>query len=318
MPYEGNPQVLENLFRKQRLHAAGDVDHYKYRPLILALSGVMRGVCGGAHAIALDKFGLCSVFDVAVGVSTGAPMLGFFLAGQIKECLSVYWDEAAGKKFIDFNRLWKRGRPVADTDYICGVFRTKMDQRAVIRSRTSMYAAATNVHTGKGVLLDVKATKPDPIEAMHASCAMPRLCGRTVCIDGVEYVDGAASIALPVRKVIEQFNPTDILVLANGPMDEKEKWLGRNLAALLVKEFSRDFQKAFLNRNNLAERELTYLKRQKKCNYGIMWSRDGIRPFERNSNVLQAAALLEEGDMHALLARAKAQVNNEIETAAAE
>jgi len=318
MPYEGDPRVLDNLILKKRLLDAGDVGHYRYRTLILVSSGVMRGVCGGAHAIALDKFGLTHVFDVAVGVSTGAPMLGFFLAGQIQQCLSIYWDEAAGSKFIDPRRFYKGGRPIADTDYLCGVFRQKMDQEAVLRSRTRFYAGVTCVHTGQGHLLNVKEAVPDPVEAMHASCAMPRLCGRTVSLGGAEYVDGAVSANMPIRESIETFEPTDILVLANCPRDEKERRYITLASRIMVGGFSREFRAAFRTRNERAEAELSYLRGQTQRRFGIKWIREGVRPFERDPAKLYAAAVYEEADMYALLAAAKARVDQETEAIAAE
>src|SRR3989344_9040277 len=105
MRFEGNPEVLRNLFRKKRLLDAGDVDHCMYRPLVLACSGLMRGVYAGGQCRALDRFGLINVFDIAVGISTGAPMLGFFLAGQIQQHLDIYWNEAGGDKDRKSTRL---------------------------------------------------------------------------------------------------------------------------------------------------------------------------------------------------------------------
>jgi len=318
MPYEGDPRVLDNLILKKRLLDAGDVSHYRYRTLIVVSSGVMRGVCGGAHAIALDKFGLTNAFDVAVGVSTGAPMLGFFLAGQIQQCLSIYWDEAAGDKFINPRRIYRRGRPIADTDYLCGVFRQKMDQEAVLRSRTRFYAGATCVHTGQAHLLNVKQATPDPVEAMHASCAMPRLCGRTVTVGGVECVDGAVSSNMPIRESVDAFEPTDILVLANCPRDEKERLSIKLLSRVLVRGFSGEFRAAFHSRNSRTEAELHYLRTQKRRRFGIKWIRDGLRSFERNPAKLYAAAVREEADMYALLVQAKERVDQKTATNAAE
>lgn len=207
---------------------------------------------------------------------------------------------------------------MADTDYLCGVFRQKMDQEAVLRSRTRFFAGVTCVHTGEAHLLNVKQAMPDPIEAMHASCAMPRLCGRTVTVAGIECVDGAASANVPIRRSIDAFTPTDILMVANCPRDEKERLSIKLLSRLLVGGFSREFQTAFNNRNEHTERELDYLRTQTRRRFGIKWIRGEVRPFERDPAKLYAAAVREEADMYALLAQAKQRVDNETEAIAAE
>jgi len=311
MRFEGSPEVLRNLFRKKRLLDAGDVDHCRYRPLILACSGLMRGVYAGGQCRALDRFGLTKIFDTAVGISTGAPMLGFFLAGQIQQHLDIYWNEAGGDKFVSFARLWKGGRPVADTDYIAGVFRGKMDQGAIIRSRTKFYAAATCVRSGEGHLLDVKKVAPDPVEAMHASYAMPKLCGRVVTLDGTEYLDGAVSMSMPIGRIIEEFRPTDLLVLTNCADEEKDSAFANLLSALLVHDFPEPFRRSYLSRNKVFAEETQYLRKQRDCRYAILWTDKDVGRFERDPTKLEYAAVRAQAHLANLLGHAKADVEDE-------
>src|SRR3989344_8768885 len=95
--YEGDPAILEDLARKDRLLKRADSSHQHIRPVVCVGSGVQRGVFGGGAGIAMQKFGLNHAFDAAVGVSTGAPGIGLFLAGQLDQHLEIYWKEAASE-----------------------------------------------------------------------------------------------------------------------------------------------------------------------------------------------------------------------------
>lgn len=312
MRFEGNLEVLRNLFRKQRLLKAGDAEHRKYRTLILTCSGVMRGVYGGGQGIALDRFGLTDVFDVAVGISTGAPGTGFFLAGQVEKHINIYWNEAASKEFISFQHLFRRGRPAVDTDYICRVFREKMDLEAIKRSRTHFFVGATCARTGEGHLVDAKTAEPDIVEAIHASSALPALCGRVVTINGVDYVDGVGAMSLPVKHIIQKFEPTDLLVLTNCFDEKKGSRISAWLSELAVRNFPPAFRRAYANRNLQFAEEVNYLRNeQTSCRFGVLWTDNKVKRFERSPVALRSAALRAQKHLSNLLLEAKAHVYRE-------
>lgn len=285
MRFEGNPEVLRNLWRKKQLIESGDVSQYEYRTLILVLGGVMRGVYAGGQCIALEEAGLTKAFDIAVGISTGAAMLGFFLSGKLRENIDIYWSER--REFIDFSRLWKGGRPIADTNHLFSVFRRRMDQEAIVRSRTTFHVGVTCVETGRGVLLDAKTVAPDVVEALHASCAMPAVCERTVALDGVEYLDGASALSFPARRVVEEYEPTDLLVLANCPSDERGSMFKDLLMQLLVRDYPEPFQRTFAMRNRRFAQEAAWLRSQRSLRWGIVWSGTKVRRFEDNLERLE-------------------------------
>lgn len=311
MRFEGDVEVLRNLFRKQRLLKQGNAAHDKYRMLILTCSGVMRGVYGGGQGIALDRFGLTDVFDVAVGISTGAPGTGFFLAGQVEKHINIYWKEAASKEFISFRRLFGRSRPPVDTNYICQVFREKMDLDAIHRSRTRFFVGTTCARTGEGHLIDAKAVEPDIVEAIHASSALPGLCGRVVTIDGVDHVDGVGAMSLPVTQIIQTFQPTDLLILPNCFDEKKGSRISALLSELTVKSFPPAFRAAYANRNRQFIHEIDYLRNQTSCRYAVLWTDNKVGRFERNPPTLQSAALRAQRHLSNLLLEAKAHVHRE-------
>ena len=321
--YEGDFEVLENLFRKKYLLERGDISHQYIRTAALACPGVMRGVYAGGGGIALDRFRLTDVLDDGFGISTGGPAVGFFLAGQVQKHIDLYWNEAASERFIHFPRFWQGSRPVADTDYICGVFRDKMDQEAIRRSRTRFFVGATCVNTGGGHFIDAKATKPDIVEAIHASLALPKLCGRVVTINGIDYVDGSGAMSFPVQKIVETFDPTDLLIFANCPSEDKGSAAGNLFSAAMLAGFPLPLQKAFARRHKDFAEGVQYARNarvQKLCRIGIVWTDDAVGRFERDQGKLQAAALRAQKHMEDLLydARAKFEASLQSSSVAAE
>lgn len=308
MLFEGNKEVLVNLFKKKQLLMEGDASHQKIRPALLVLSGVMRGVYAGGQAIALDKAGFTDVFDVVVGVSTGAPVAAYFLAGHIQEGLTVYWHECTSRKFISPRRGFI-GRRIVDIDYLASVFRGQtprkvaLDQEALHRSRSRFYTATTCGDTGEGLFLDAKSSNPDPIEALRATIAMPWLSHGNVVIDGRRYLDGVGAMPFPVQDMLG-FCPTDLLVLANSPPQEKKGKAESFLLPFLLDSFPPPVREAFLTRHARFADELAFLRTQKECRFSILWTDKAIGRFERNPNKLETAAVRAEKHFADLLGEA--------------
>lgn len=93
MKFEIESQLVQNLFLKKALLRQGDPQHEKIRPLLLILSGAMRGTYGAGVTIALSQLGLYNVFDTVIGVSTGAGNAGYMLGGLKQSMIgaSVYY-----------------------------------------------------------------------------------------------------------------------------------------------------------------------------------------------------------------------------------
>jgi predicted patatin/cPLA2 family phospholipase len=307
MFFEGDVEVLRNLFRRKASIKRGD--SCDIRLLLLVNSGILRGAYGAGQASALETFGLNHVFDVAVGVSTGLPVLSYLLAEQAREQGNIYWNEAASKNFISFRRALV-GEPIADMSYLCDeVFRVKLDQEAVRRSRTELYAGITRIETGEGIFLDAKQTLPDVVEAIHATCAMPGLSAGPVEIGGTLYSDGATSMSFPARQVIERFKPTDLLIFANRSGFKKTAAFWNYFVSMsLLQKYPERLQRIHMLRHERALNELAYLRAQKECRYLILWTDDVLGRFTRDPVKLEQAASRAQRHLETLLADAQARV----------
>ncbi|MDO8523865.1 MAG: patatin-like phospholipase family protein, partial [bacterium] len=317
MHIEGDPEVLKNLFRKKDLLQRRDSRHQEIKPLLLIGHGAQRGVFGGAQAIALERAGLSDAFDTVVGVSAGAPTAAYFLAGQSALGTSIYYEECASKRFISKRRyFW--GERIMNTGYLCDVMRgnesnKKLDIRALRASRPEAFAVATHKEGGHGVFLDMKRSV-DPVEIIHASIAVPGVASNGVEIADELYLDGGAS-PLPVSDVIDEFHPTDILILANRSEDG-EFW-STLMEYLFEEPFLTGLPEVTHNKFSKKQREkafkdaLTFIRSQSGCRMAILWTDDKIRSSTQNRQKLRSAAQRSFRYLTKLLKEAKREVKAE-------
>jgi predicted patatin/cPLA2 family phospholipase len=304
MFFEGNTEVFTHLLKKQRLLAAHDAQHATIRPLLLILSGTMRGVYGGGQVIALERFGLTRAFDVAVGISTGAPTVAYFLAKQAVVGTSIYCKECTTNRFISVPRL------TVDVDYIADVLRgvgspKGLDQQAIYASRSQFFVGVTCAETGEAVLIDAKTDTSDVVHAIRASIAIPGLTRGPVMLGGKPYLDGVGAHPLPIRLLLERFQPTDILVCANGPVNERGRRLERLAWLLMTAKNPPAVQTAFTTRATRFTNELEYLRTQEHCRFAVLWSDDRIGHLTQKPHELSAAAQRAEQHLSELLDEAR-------------
>ncbi len=313
MHIERHGEVIPHLIEKGRLLRAGDDRHKSFRTLLLGLSGLMGGVYGAAQSCALEDAGLSQVFDTAVGISTGLPPQLYLVANQSRTVLSIYCEDCTTEHFIDPSKRMS-------SSFVASVLRGEiglkaLHQQRVLNSRTRIIAGLTDAVTGKGVFIDVKDALPDMIQAVHASIAVPKSVGAPVRVGDRPCLDGMGAFPFPIRKVIEEFDPTDVLILPNGP--EPELPLGpraetrAKVARRRASEYPEAVQAAFGRYEETFAEELTWLRETHPCNYAILWSdtETALDPFEQNPDVLCAAAREAEEHLEGELAQAASLVS---------
>jgi len=84
------------------------------RKLALVIEGGgMRGVISAGSLLALDLLGFRELFDEIYATSAGGVNAAYFLSGQGKLGMTVYFDDIANRRFINPWRLFK----IVDVDY---------------------------------------------------------------------------------------------------------------------------------------------------------------------------------------------------------
>jgi len=321
MRYEGDMEILSNLLRKGALVRAMDVRHYEYKTVIVGCPGGVACVSSAGCGAVLHDYGLAPAFDIAVGLSAGLPWLACFLSGQ-RDHWDIYWKEAATRAWISRWR-YLTGKPIADNRYGCSVLRGEtgrepIDNAAILRAHTQLYAGATCARTGKSILFDAKKAAPDVVRAVRAAMAMP-MRGEAVAVGDDMCLDSAGALTFGVRQVVERFEPTDLLVLATMP--ELTRWSNylERLALLpMMVGLPTSVQSAFILRYERGYEELLWLRRERPCRYLIVWPLHRVRAFENDPAVIRAAGFAARESFSTQMAQARAAVQGELELLAAE
>ncbi len=292
--------VVDNLIEKRD----SKTEKKDIRPLLLILGGGMKGPYSAGQAlIGLPAIGLDSkFFDAVVGISAGADVASYFVAGgkQMPKGASVFYEECTEGEFIDFRRV----NQIMNVEVISNVMskgEKAVDQQAILDSKTKFYVGVTGAEDGKSELIDVKTAKPGMMDALTASMAVPLVYRKAIEVNGKKYVDGAFD-PMPIEKIIEKFNPTDILVLPNTPfdrMDAFELTPGEYLFAELSSKMgsvgsagSLDNVEKFLLIKEEVRKSLEYIQKQKGVNVGILWPPDsGLSNFTTDPDKVEEAVI---------------------------
>jgi predicted patatin/cPLA2 family phospholipase len=186
MFFDGNVKVLEAL-REKRSLLQQNISHSHIRPLLIVCGGVMKGVYGGGAVSALETSGYGEVFDVVVGLSTGAPTVAYFLAGQSELGTRIYSEECCTKNFINPMRITR----MCNTQYLVSVFKSpdkKLNTSKLLSSRTKLYIGVTEPKTAEQHFFSPE-TEEDLFSLVEASISMPGACPDPVHYRGKKWVE---------------------------------------------------------------------------------------------------------------------------------
>ncbi|MBT0110467.1 patatin family protein [Vibrio alginolyticus] len=181
---------------------------------LIVEGGAMRGVfsCGILDRFLASEF---SPFDSFWGVSAGASNLAAYLAKMPGRNLKIYLDYSLRKEFISPSQLL-RGGDMMNLDWMWNVTLEELgiDKSALKADSRPFFLGVTRQDNGQAEyhLPDVD----DLAETMKASSALPVLYRNGVSLNGIRYVDGGVSDALPVAEAIKR-GAKKIMVLRSQP-----------------------------------------------------------------------------------------------------
>ncbi|MBS9810103.1 patatin family protein [Vibrio alginolyticus] len=181
---------------------------------LIVEGGAMRGVfsCGILDHFLASEF---SPFDSFWGVSAGASNLAAYLAKMPGRNLKIYLDYSLRKEFISPSQLL-RGGDMMNLDWMWNVTLEELgiDKSALKADSRPFFLGVTRQDNGQAEyhLPDVD----DLAETMKASSTLPVLYRNGVSLNGIQYVDGGVSDALPVAEAIKR-GAKKIMVLRSQP-----------------------------------------------------------------------------------------------------
>lgn len=185
--------------------------------LLLILGGGMNMFFGWAAVNVLEKMGLRN-FTTVIGTSAGALIGSYFVAGQSEVGASMYYEELASRRFVQY-----LGRNIFDLDYAESLLREgkyRLDGRNILSSSTQLYLTLTRWDDGKGILVKAGTPGVDIVSLIKAAVAPPGIYNDPLYPLGSRerYADGAIAFPFPLQETMRRFSPTHLVVIANNPL----------------------------------------------------------------------------------------------------
>lgn len=225
--------------------------------------GAMRSVHSAGALTAFTELGIpYNYFDMVFGASAGASNGAYFLADQTHQFWTMWTQTMLNNEFINLKNIFtSRTKPVIDIDFILEQVMLKahpLDLDKVFESNTKFYVNATNCHTGKSeyFLNDKRETF---YSILKASSCIPILYNKKIKINGSEYMDGAISDSIPIKKAIELGAKDIYLILTRHNGYRKKRTLPDKLAAEIYKKNS-SIRESLLNRHNVYNETIEFIE----------------------------------------------------------
>ena len=234
--------VIAAIQERAARRRAGDPRADGRKIALVIEGGAMRAVCSAGGAAALAHMVLSDVFDEVYATSAGAMNASYFLSHQPSSGIRVYFENCTTRAFLNPLRFWK----VLDVDYIFDYVVTvekPLDVQRVMSSRSTLYVAVADRHTGEGRLIDTRTSNAPLLAVLKAATAIPVLYNRSVMIEGRPSVDGGMAIPFPLEQALSN-GCTDVMVLltrsadhVSVPPNSASRWMfdalcGRGAAGL--------------------------------------------------------------------------------------
>ncbi|HZG03958.1 MAG TPA: patatin-like phospholipase family protein [Streptomyces sp.] len=186
--------------------------------------GGIRGVVSAAMLCALEDLGFKDAFDAVYSASSGAINSAYFLLGGTWYPLSIYYDDLATRRFVDFRRFL-RGE-ILDLTYAFQVVDQvkPLDYEAVIASPTELHVAVTLVDELRTEAANGFSDRKDLREALMASAWLPVALRGTTEFRGRRAMDGGVLTPHPYVLALRD-GCTHVLSLSTRPIQPPREGL---------------------------------------------------------------------------------------------
>lgn len=175
--------------------------------------------------------------DGVMGVSAGAIHGSSFVSKQKGRDLRYSLKFRNNKEYMSIHSLVKTG-DLFGADFCYHTLPDeleKFDYDAFVHNPTRMYAACTNVETGKPEYLECKDLRED-MEKIRASASLP-LLSRIVEVDGKKLLDGGISDSIPIFAFRRMGYRRNVVVLTRPEGYRKEPDGMLKLEAIKYKDY---------------------------------------------------------------------------------
>ncbi len=266
--------------------------------------GAMRGVVSAGMLKALEECGVRETFDAVYGSSAGAVNGAFFLASQVADGITIYFEDINNASFISLKRSVTR-RPVMSLDYLLDDVmkrRKVLDWRAVLDSPVELKVAASSLEDLRVRLLTGFRDREHLFAALRASSSIPLLGGPPAELDGGLYLDALLYEPIPYRSAVRD-GCSHVLVLLtrpDGTLNGEPSLFERHVLGRWMAALEPRLRDAYLAQENAYDHKVRWLKAcsattgeaRDPCFCALYLPADSppIRWLERDRALLEAAA----------------------------
>lgn len=155
---------------------------------LVLFGGAMTGVRNAGVCLALIELGLRGAFDEIYASSAGFCNASYFLGGAGPEAAAFYYEVMAGRKFLNFFKLWR----VANIPYLIHSMQhiRPLNVNRIMRSNTKLFVRVGNMTKNREELLEAhKFPGKDYFNLMRAAISLPFLSPGSVELGGHGYKD---------------------------------------------------------------------------------------------------------------------------------
>lgn len=264
---------------------------------LIAEGGGMRGAY---TAGVLEAFLNHNIqFPYAIGVSAGANTLCSYLSGQKLRNKRIFTEWITDKRFINWRNILKEGAYFG-MNFLFDEIPTVLDPfdlKAFRQNQTCFKVGVTNCLTGKCEFLEPKKarTLKETDQILKASSSLPFI-SHTVLLNGVPYLDGGLSEAIPIRQAQRDGYLYNVVILTRNK-EYRKKFSKKTycFAKVHLKRYPK-LVKVMKNRYAIYNQTLDYLnKLEKEGKVFILRPKLPLKVerFEKNQHKL--AELYEQG-----------------------
>ncbi len=287
-------------------HARDNPETTPYRPLLLVLGGGLKGPYSAGGVLGLHYAGIPPrSFKQLVGISTGAPVITYYAGGLEQTALgsSLYYEECTTRDFINFARPWK----IMDVERLTHDWMAQgakqYNEEAVNNCGAELWYGVTRAIQREAAaeeeFVNGSTAQPSRLAAIRASASVPLVAGAVPPVNEIAYNDGAFD-PLAIEKIIEQFDPTDILILPNIPFDRLDTFQ-TSKTERFVAELSHGLGAAgsllslaqvekFMYIKEQMRKSMEIIQKERKVNVGFIWPPDtGLNSFKKDPDAMKSA-----------------------------
>ena len=223
MIFEGNSEVMTVLKQKKSLMDAG-LPHNHIKPLLIIDGGLMKGVYGTGAVMAIEELGYTNCFSAVAGISSGAVAAAYLLSGN-KIGASTIYEEACSKQFRPRFNI----KNIIDVAFfervLAGDTGKSLLFDKIFSHKVSLYIGVSEFNTGKPAIIK-PTNSADLLRSIRASISIPGAVTLPSWINGVRYVDGAASKPHILDHLYETLEATHVLIITNQDKGTKHiSWI---------------------------------------------------------------------------------------------